>query len=68
MNVWRVYLLLIFLNMEYTAADETEKPQVGRYWWEVGKIVQFKGELRFPILTKLYENIPASNADSECCF
>ncbi len=54
--------------MEYTAADETEKPQVGRYWWEVGKIVQFKGELRFPILTKLYENIPASNADSECCF
>ncbi len=35
--------------MEYTAAEETEKPRVGRYWWEVGKIVPFKGEPRFPI-------------------
>ena len=30
--------------MEYTAAEETEKPRVGRCWWEVGKIVPFKGE------------------------
>ncbi len=32
--------------MEYTAADETGKYQVGRYWCEVGKIVPFKGEPR----------------------
>ncbi len=41
--------------------------QVGRYWWEVGKIVPFKGEPRFPILTKLMRGlltIPASNDDS----
>ncbi len=29
--------------MEYTAAEETEEPRVGRYWWDVGKIVTFKG-------------------------
>ena len=33
--------------MEYTAAEETEKPRVGRCWWEVGKIVPFKGEPKF---------------------
>ncbi len=47
----------------YTTAKETGKPQAGRCWWEVGKIVPFKGEP----LTKLMRGlltIPASNADS----
>ncbi len=45
--------------MEYTAAEETEKPLVSRCWWLVDaggkleKIVQFKSEPRFPISTKL---------------
>ncbi len=53
---------------EYITADETEKHQVGRYWWwEVKRIIPFKDEPRFPILTKLMSGlltIPASNADS----
>ncbi len=45
MNVWTVLSLSDLPKpMEYTAAEETEKPRVGRCWWEVGKIVPFKGE------------------------
>ena len=54
--------------MEYTAADATKKTQVGRYWWEVGEMVQLNGQPRFPTLYKLMMGlltIPASNADSE---
>ncbi len=44
--------------MEYTATEETKKPRVGRYWWVVGKIVHFKGEPRFPILTSFMRIFP----------
>ncbi len=50
--------------MEYTAAEETEKVEAGG---KLEKIVPFKGEPRFPSLTKLMRGlltIPASNADS----
>ena len=56
MNVWTVfYHLLIFLNlMEYTAAKETDKPRVGRYWWEVGKIASLKKLIQHCIVIHCY--------------
>ena len=53
---------------EYTAADKTKKTRVGKYWWEVGKMIRLDGQPRFPSLCKLVMgllSIPASNADSE---
>ena len=53
---------------EYTAADKTKRPCIGKYWWEVGKIVTLYGQPRFPSIYKLMVGlltIPASNADSE---
>jgi len=40
-------------SVAYTAADATKKPRISKYWWEVGEIVQFNGEPRFPTLTRL---------------
>ena len=53
---------------EYSAADKSKKPCIGKYWWEVSKIVTLHGQPRFPLLFKLMAGlltIPASNADSE---
>ncbi len=53
---------------EYTAADKTKKIRIGKYWWEVGKIVRLDGQPRFPALCKIVMgllSIPASNANSE---
>lgn len=53
---------------EYKAADETTKLCVGRYWWDVQKLVTLDGQPRFHTLCKLMMgllSIPASNADSE---
>ena len=53
---------------EYTTADKTKKPCIGKYWWEVGKIVTLYGKPWFHSLYKLMIGlltIPASNADSE---
>ena len=49
-------------------ADGTDRPCVGKYWWEVSKLITLNGQPRFPLLYKLMMGllpIPASNADAE---
>ena len=51
----------------YTSATG-DKPRIGAFWCEVGKIKTLDGQPRFPSLAKLMAgllSIPASNADSE---
>ena len=53
---------------EYQAADGTNKPRVGRFWHEVGKIKTLEGQERFGTLCMLMYgllSVPCSNADSE---
>ena len=54
----------------YKAAnlDGINRPCVGRYWWDVSKLIILDGQPRFPLLCKLMiglTSIPASNADAE---
>ena len=52
----------------YKAADAINRPCVGRYWWDVSKLITLDGQPRFPLLCKLMiglMSIPASNADAE---
>ena len=49
-------------------ADGINRPCVGRYWWDVSKLITLDGQPRFPWLCKLMKglmSIPASNADAE---
>ena len=53
---------------EYQAADGTNKPRVGSFWHEVGKIKTLEGQERFgKLCTLMYGllSVPCSNADSE---
>ena len=52
----------------YKAADGINRPCVGRYWWDVSKLITLDGQPRFPLLCKLMiglMSIPASTADEE---
>ena len=39
--------------IEYTAADKTKKLCVGKYWWDVQKLVSLDSQPRFKNLCKL---------------
>ncbi len=50
----------------YKSATGDDKPRPGQFWYEVGQMKLFDGELRFPLLARLMSglmSIPASNAD-----
>ena len=56
---------------KYKSADKTERPKVGNFWWEVGKLKTLDRKTRFPLLVRLmtsFLTIPVSNADSERSF
>ena len=56
---------------EYLGADKLKKPCIGKYWWDVRKMVTLDNEPRFPLLFKLMAgliSIPSSNADAEWGF